>query len=132
MRNRIWSWITASLPSGMILPWWALTIRAILFPLDAFYWYMSKTRGYQWVEDTWLIEGVRYDASALRQMAKSDGETYRITRSGDMVILKLVKYDELLYAVGNKHPNETRHETALRYIRQAEAVSNTPEQKQPK
>jgi hypothetical protein len=30
------------------------------------------------------------------------------------------KYNELLYAVGNKYPNETRHETALRYIRKAE------------
>ena len=31
------------------------------------------------------------------------------------------KYDELLYAVGNKYPGESRHETALRYIRQAES-----------
>ena len=30
------------------------------------------------------------------------------------------KYNELLYAVGNKHPDETRHQTALRYIQQAE------------
>lgn len=29
-------------------------------------------------------------------------------------------YHELLFAVANKHPGETRHETALRYIRQAE------------
>lgn len=33
-------------------------------------------------------------------------------------------YDELLYQVVKKHPNESRHETALRYIRQAEAPSN--------
>ena len=30
------------------------------------------------------------------------------------------KYLELLYAVSRKFPNETRHETALRYIREAE------------
>jgi hypothetical protein len=30
------------------------------------------------------------------------------------------RYRELLFAVCNKHPNETRHETVLRYIRQAE------------
>jgi hypothetical protein len=30
------------------------------------------------------------------------------------------KYNELLYAVGNKYPGESRHETALRYIRRAE------------
>ena len=30
------------------------------------------------------------------------------------------KYSELLYAVGKKHKDETRHETALRYIKNAE------------
>lgn len=30
------------------------------------------------------------------------------------------KYSELIYSVGNAHEGETRHETALRYIRQAE------------
>lgn len=40
-----------------------------------------------------------------------------LVRSGPMRGL----YDELLYAVGNKYPGETRHQTALRYIQQAEA-----------
>lgn len=31
------------------------------------------------------------------------------------------KYHELLYAVARKFPDETRHETALRYIREAES-----------
>ena len=31
------------------------------------------------------------------------------------------KYHELLLAVGRKFTNETRHETALRYIQEAEA-----------
>ena len=30
-------------------------------------------------------------------------------------------YEELLFAVGNKYPGETRRQTALRYIQQAEA-----------
>lgn len=30
------------------------------------------------------------------------------------------KYGELIYAVARKFPNETRHETALRYIQEAE------------
>lgn len=30
------------------------------------------------------------------------------------------KYNELIFAVVNKYPNESRHETALRYIRQAD------------
>ena len=34
------------------------------------------------------------------------------------------KYFELLYAVATKFPGETRHETALRYIQQAENKAN--------
>lgn len=33
-------------------------------------------------------------------------------------------YFELLYAVGNKYPGESRHDTALRYIRKAEQSSD--------
>lgn len=35
-------------------------------------------------------------------------------------------YNELLFAVGKKYPNETRHQTALRYIRQAEMPNSEP------
>lgn len=31
-----------------------------------------------------------------------------------------VLYEELIYAVGSKWPGESRHETALRYIKEAE------------
>jgi hypothetical protein len=34
------------------------------------------------------------------------------------------KYNELLMAVGKKFPDESRHETALRYIREAESKSD--------
>ena len=37
-------------------------------------------------------------------------------------------YDALLYAVGNKYRDETRHETALRYIRNAEREIYGPAQ----
>lgn len=35
------------------------------------------------------------------------------------------KYHELIMAVGNKTPGETRHQTALRYIKQAEESDDT-------
>jgi len=35
-------------------------------------------------------------------------------------------YDELLYAVGRKFPGESRHATALRYIREAEVRASAP------
>ena len=36
------------------------------------------------------------------------------------------KYNELLMAVQKKHPEETRHQTALRYIQQREAACHGP------
>ena len=36
------------------------------------------------------------------------------------------RYKELIYAVGNKYPNESRHETALRYIKRAESNTSGP------
>lgn len=38
------------------------------------------------------------------------------------------RYHELLYAVASKHPNESRHDTALRYINNAESASHGPAQ----
>jgi len=36
-------------------------------------------------------------------------------------------YQELILAVESKFPNETRHETALRYIKSFERMSNASE-----
>lgn len=91
MRNTIWTWFRQKLPEGMILPWWALMVRAVLFPLDFFYWRMSKARGYQWQSDTWIIEGVTYSGEALRRLAKAQGEIYRVTRLGETVVLERVR-----------------------------------------
>ena len=41
-------------------------------------------------------------------------------------------YYELIYAVGTKHPGETRHQTALRYIKEAETKSTQAAQAKPK
>ncbi len=42
------------------------------------------------------------------------------------------KYNELLMAVGKKYPSETRHETALRYITEAEQQGNAGPAKESK
>ncbi len=45
----IWNWIRAKVPEGMILPWWALIVRAVLYPLDFISWLMSQTQtSYRW------------------------------------------------------------------------------------
>ena len=88
MRNMIWSLVRSNLPEFQRLPWWALAVRAILYPLDFFYWRMGETRGYQWESDTWIIEGVRYSACSMRHLARADGEIYRVTRIGDNLKLE--------------------------------------------
>lgn len=90
MRNTIWNAVRAKVQEGMMLPRWALLVRAILFPLDFFYWRMSQTRGYQVLTDTWVIEGVTYSGTALRWLAEAQGETYRITRTGETVTMERV------------------------------------------
>ena len=40
----------------------------------------------------------------------------------DELLTILTKYQELIYAVARKWPGESRHETALRYIRQSEVL----------
>ena len=39
-------------------------------------------------------------------------------------------YQDLIYCVGMKHPNETRHETAKRYLRRAEQSTTEPAKEQ--
>ena len=49
-----------------------------------------------------------------------------ITQIEELLDFK-AKYMDLLYQVATNHIGETRHETALRYIRNAEHSCNGPE-----
>jgi len=77
--------------------------------INASYWLGDKRNGYNngRVSDYWFgwKERAMHDARP-----KGQSETRGIRRL----------YEELVFAVGNKHPGETRHQTALRYIQQAE------------
>ena len=90
MRKTIWLRVVKNVPEGSLLPWWALAARAVLYPLDFLFWYLSTVPGYHPATDTWLIEGVRYSGAAMRGLAQAQGETYRVTRSGDVVTLERV------------------------------------------
>jgi len=90
VRARLWEWASARHSEVVILPRWLLVIRATLYPLDFFYWKMSKSRGYQWQSNTWNIHGVRYTDEGLRALADARGEIYRITRTGESVTLERV------------------------------------------
>lgn len=90
MRNQLWKWATANHPEGMILTRWLMVVRAILYPLDTFYWHCCSRNGYNPQYDEWRIHGVRYTDAALRALAKAQGETYRVTRTGECVTLERV------------------------------------------
>ena len=59
----------------------------------------------QKTEDCTNAHSVTVEPLVIRQIATTEIEK---------------KYNELLYAVERKFPDETRHETALKYIRNAE------------
>ena len=77
------------------------------------------------------IEKLRAERSALRAelreiCAAIDDPACDLTHTAAECIKKIkaeqrvAEYNELIYAVQTKHPDETRHQTALRYIRNAE------------
>jgi hypothetical protein len=88
MRDALWYAACSKLSEGEILPWWAQAIRALLYPLDTFYWRMNRTSGYQVQHDAWIIHGVWFSSKTLSQLAHSQGEIYRVTRVGGTVVLE--------------------------------------------
>jgi len=68
------------------------------------------------MDDGWSLNGVQQErlASAFYEIVKEESPLL-ITHPND------AKYEELLMAVARKFPNESRHETALRYITEAES-----------
>lgn len=67
-------------------------------------------------------------AGALLTTAPTIGDKTAMLGSGNETIAPLTNCEaqiqELLFAVEIKHPGETRFETALRYIREAEKISD--------
>lgn len=90
VRDRLWRFAVRNHPEGMVLTKPLKFVRAILYPLDTFYWRMRKARGYQWESDTWIIYGVRYSSVSLMALAEARGGTYRITRNGECVTLERI------------------------------------------
>lgn len=92
MRKIILHWLMRNVPEGQIWPVWALIPRAVLFPLETFYWHMHKTHdGYDWQRDVWRINGCEFSATALKYMAQAQGKTYKITQVNSVVTLALVQ-----------------------------------------
>ena len=70
--------------------------------------------------------GLAYEKSTASQVKSAGGELLRQAESIEKMEESAVKYQELIMAVGIKFPDESRHETALRYIQQAESHCEGP------
>ncbi len=90
MRNFIWEAARKHHPEGMMLPRRFRVLRAILYPLDTFYFLYGERNGYNPQYDAWRIHGARFSSATLRTLAQAQGETYRITRSGERVTLERI------------------------------------------
>lgn len=70
-------------------------------------------------------EGSRATQTTIRARAEQMHKAFLATPAQAGAELPAqAKYDELIYAVASKFPGETRHQTALRYIREREQPSN--------
>ena len=66
---------------------------------------------------------------AADEQAEMAKEIVRLSEATSPDAVLVGKYHELIYEVATKFPNESRHDTALRYIRERENGSdNTPKQ----
>ena len=89
-------------------------------------------RGGNYAVNAETITSLLLDAEDLKNNTKNLGETIakqqaeieRLNSRSDL-------YSELLYAVHTKTPEESRHETALRYIQERESRTNPPQSNTP-
>jgi hypothetical protein len=75
---------------------------------------------------TWEVEYLPNapDQARLQPSPEAGGSASELTSQPERPLAD--RYNELLYAVARKFPGESRHETALRYIRQMEEVHAGP------
>jgi len=62
--------------------------------------------------------------SLTKAQVRKMQEVLATSHPGSALVERVNAYNELLYAVERKFPNETRHQTALRYIQQAERATD--------
>lgn len=85
--------------------------------------------------DRWMAADVGRDNEEAGLLAEEAAQTIEAlclqvdeavaaaTKAAETLAELNERYGQLIYSVSMKHPNESRHETALRYIRQAEKGS---------
>ena len=99
-------------------------LRALMAAATPGPWAVDKLHPY------WILDGENSDWSIADIDKREDAALIvALVNSAEALLCKADKYDELLYAVQNKVPGESRHESALRCITQWETSQrNEPEQ----
>lgn len=97
-----------------------------LYPVDSSVLFGELVRKHQLAVETLTEHQL---AEAIRQAIASGDFMRHVVTDGRQAVTYIpwreverlrALYNELLYAVASKHEGETRHETALRYIRERE------------
>jgi hypothetical protein len=93
-RKKLWLFAVRNHPEGYILTKRLMFIKWVLFPIDSLFWYLSEYRGYQAVNDTWVINGVCFSGRGLMAISEAQGETYKITRNGSLLTFEKIEGSE--------------------------------------
>jgi hypothetical protein len=96
---------------------WRCTKCGCLWRLNA-----PFTAGYRTGERSWSL----FDAKQKACATCDNSPEFLSVIEPDPKANPRILYEELLYAVAQKLPHETRHQTALRYIREREGHSTDP------
>ena len=87
-----YSVVSRYVSDGCVLPWWALGLRALLFPLEMLGYLLTRANHYDVMADIYVIHGVRYCGKVFRVFAAPDEKyLYRIVRNGDVVTIERVE-----------------------------------------
>jgi len=82
IRSRIYNFFSkfSNTSAGKMKPTWLVFIRAVLFPLDYFYYTIGKNKGYDIYTDPWKIHGITYSDELLRDVSMLYNGVFRVVK----------------------------------------------------
>ena len=93
MRRYLFHHLCSCLPEGCVLPWWAMAVRGLLFPIETLGWLLTRQNHHDILSDTYVIYGLRYYAAIFRCLAKAkqgDIALVRLERVGKEMLVKSI------------------------------------------
>lgn len=89
LKEKFWWWYVFDVikhPEGEVYSLHLKIFFTILFPIKAIRYTGETKEGYQWLEDTWLINGMRYSGVLFRHFAYGDDCWYKVIKREDGVV----------------------------------------------